>query len=162
MNHSGRADGGASFVWARSWKARPSQPLPRVLSRRHRRRHSADLRSEATDQGRRRRRHRRTGVSFRRHPGGRGHLVPQQGSFFHQYVIRLCLFILQQIRHEQWQNKGVNANGNVFGGTTFNANVNANVFLGRLFNGNANVNSFSGTLSMPMSMAIPDALPQCQ
>ena len=72
------------------------------------------------------------------------------------------LFENIRVRHEQWQNKGVNANANVFGGTTFNANVNANVFLGRLFNGNANVNSFSGTLSMPMSMAIPDALPQCQ
>ena len=59
-------------------------------------------------------------------------------------------------------NLGVNANANVFGGTTFNANVNANVSLGRLFNGNANVNSFSSALSMPMSMAMSDALTQCQ
>ena len=49
-----------------------------------------------------------------------------------------------------------------FGGTIFNANVNANVSLGRLFNGNANVNSFSSALSMPMSMAMFDALTQCQ
>ena len=65
-------------------------------------------------------------------------------------------------RHEQWQNLGVNANANVFGGNIFYANVNANVTLRRLFNGNANVNCFSSALSMPMSMSMYDALPQCQ
>ena len=49
-----------------------------------------------------------------------------------------------------------------FGGTIFNANVNANVSLGRLFNGNTNVNSFTSALSIPMSMAMSDALTQCQ
>jgi len=49
-----------------------------------------------------------------------------------------------------------------FGGTIFNANGNANISLGRLFNGNANVNSFLSALSMPMSMAMSDALTQCQ
>ena len=49
-----------------------------------------------------------------------------------------------------------------FRGTIFIANVNANVSLGRLFNDNANVNSFSCALSMPMSVAMSDALTQCQ
>ena len=72
------------------------------------------------------------------------------------------MYTFIQCRHEQWQNLGVNGNANVFGGTTFNANVNANVSLRRLFNGNANVNYFSSALSMPISMAMSDALPQCQ
>ena len=65
-------------------------------------------------------------------------------------------------RHEQWQILESMAMPMYFRGTIFNANVNANVSLGRLFNGNANVNSFSSALSMPMSMAMSDALPQCQ
>ena len=49
-----------------------------------------------------------------------------------------------------------------FRGIISNANVNANVSLGRIFNGNVNVNYFSGALSMPMYMAMSDALTQCQ
>ena len=63
-------------------------------------------------------------------------------------------------RHEQWQIWESMPMPMFFGGTIFIVNV--NVSLGRLFNGNANVNTFSSALTMPMSMAMSDALPQCQ
>ena len=55
--------------------------------------------------------------------------------------LRESVVVPYQFPLQTWAmtNLGVNANGNVFGVTIFNANVS----LGRLFNGNANVNSFS-------------------
>ena len=74
----------------------------------------------------------------------------------------LCFHTTNFSRHEQWQKLGVNANANIFWGTTFNANVNANISLGKLFNGNGNVYSFSSALSMAMSNALPQCQLQCQ